>query len=128
VIDQCSGFAGTPGKVIMGGPMTGWAQKDLSAAVVKGTSGILVLTEDEVEYGAERQCVGCDKCINVCPVFLMPNFIVKHTKRGQYDKANVYGAQDCFECGCCAYVCPSRISHVAYVRKAKAEIAAAEKK
>jgi electron transport complex protein RnfC len=58
----------------------------------------------------------------------MPNFIVKHTKRGQYGKANVYGAQDCFECGCCAYVCPSRISHVAYVRKAKAEIAAAEKK
>lgn len=128
VISQCGGFAGTPGKVIMGGPMTGWAQKDLSAAVVKGTSGILVLSKDEVDYGAERQCVGCDKCIDVCPVFLMPNFIVKHTKRGQYGKANVYGAQDCFECGCCAYVCPSRISHVAYVRKAKAEIAAAEKK
>ena len=128
VIDQCGGFAGTPGKVIMGGPMTGWAQKDLSAAVVKGTSGILVLGKDEVDYGAERQCVGCDRCIDACPMFLMPNFIVKYTKRGKYDEANRFGAQDCFECGCCAYVCPSRISHVAYVRKAKAELAAAEKK
>jgi Na+-translocating ferredoxin:NAD+ oxidoreductase subunit C len=128
VIEQCGGITGNPGKVIMGGPMTGFAQKDLSAPCQKGTSGILVLTEEAVDQGAEQQCVGCDKCLDVCAMFLMPNFIVKHAKRGQWDLADKYGARDCFECGCCSYVCPAHIQHVAYVRKSKAEIAAASKK
>jgi len=123
MIEQCGGFAGTPGKVIMGGPMTGFAQKDLSAVVVKGTSGIVVLTKDAVEEEAERTCVGCDKCLDACPMFLMPNMIVKYTKRERYDLADKYGTKDCFECGCCSYVCPSNIKHVGYVRVAKAEIA-----
>ncbi|MHB8895389.1 MAG: electron transport complex subunit RsxC [Candidatus Geothermincolia bacterium] len=128
VIEQCGGMVGAPGKVIMGGPMTGFAQKDLSTMCQKGTSGILILTEEEVEQGEEQQCVGCDKCLDVCAMFLMPNFIVKSAKRGQWDLADKYGARDCFECGCCSYVCPARIQHVAYVRKAKAELAAAAKK
>jgi electron transport complex protein RnfC len=128
LIEHCGGFVGTPGKVIMGGPMTGFAQQDLSAVVVKGTSGIVVFAEESVKEETERQCVGCDKCVDACPMFLMPNMIVKHVKRAEYDKADLYGARDCFECGCCSFVCPSRIPHVAYVRIAKAEIAAAKKK
>jgi len=128
VIEQCGGMIGAPGKVIMGGPMTGFAQKDLSASCVKGTSGILILTEEAVEQSEEQQCVGCDKCLDACAMFLTPNFIVKHAKRGQWELADKYGARDCFECGCCSYVCPARIQHVAYVRKTKAELAAASKK
>lgn len=128
LIEHCGGLASTPGKVIMGGPMTGFAQQDLSAVVVKGTSGIVVFPGEDVQEEMERQCVGCDKCVDACPMFLMPNMIVKHVKRAQYDKAESYGALDCFECGCCSFVCPSRIPHVAYVRIAKAEIAAAKKK
>ncbi len=124
VVQSCGGFVGTPGKVIMGGPMTGWAQDDLAVSVIKGTSGIVVLTRDLVAELAEQECVGCDKCLDACPLFLMPNYIVKHTKRGQYEKAKLYGgAEECFECGCCSYVCPSAILHVAYVRKAKKELA-----
>jgi len=128
VIEQCGGIIGNPGKVIMGGPMTGFAQKDLSASVVKGTSGIVVLPAEAVEESAEQQCVGCNKCGDVCPMFLMPNFIVKQAKRGRWNLTEKYGANDCFECGCCSYVCPARIRHIAYVRKAKAELAAAAKK
>ena len=128
VIEQCGGFAGTPGKVIVGGPMTGWAQKDLSAAVVKGTNGVVVLDIASVDVEEEQKCVGCDKCLDACPIFLMPNSIVKYAKVGKWEMADKYGVNDCFECGCCSYVCPSGISHVAYVRKAKAELTAAEKK
>lgn len=128
VIRECGGMAGSPGKVIIGGPMTGWAQKDLSASVLKGTSGILVLTREMVADAAEQTCVGCDKCLDACPMFLTPNFIVKYAKRGLWELSDRYGARDCFECGCCSYVCPANIPHVAYVRKAKAAIAAAEKK
>ncbi len=128
VIEQCGGMVGTPGKVIMGGPMTGWAQKELAASVVKGTSGILVLTREAAAVGAEQQCVGCDKCLDVCPMFLTPNMIVRYARRGKWAEADRFGARDCFECGCCSYACPANIPHVAYVRKAKAEIAAMEKK
>ncbi len=128
LVDACGGFVGNPVKLIMGGPMTGWAQSDTSAAVVKGTSGIVVLTSDVVEMGEEAECVRCSKCIDACPMFLSPNFIVQAAKRGQWDKAEMWGALDCFECGCCSFECPAFIPHVDYVRKAKAEIAALKKK
>jgi electron transport complex protein RnfC len=128
VIEQCGGLSGDVAKVVIGGPMTGWAQKDLSATVVKGTSGILALTSEVVDTNAEQKCVGCGKCIEACPMFLTPNYIVKYARRGQWDLADKFGARDCFECGCCSYVCPASIPHVGYVRKAKAEITAAEKK
>jgi electron transport complex protein RnfC len=128
VIEQCGGTVGDVGKVIMGGPMTGFAQKDLSASVVKGTSGILVLTGDMVDAAEEQQCVSCGKCADVCSMFLQPNYIVKYVKRGDWEMADKVGARDCFECGCCSYVCPANIRHVAYTRKAKAEIAALAKK
>ncbi|MBN1288463.1 MAG: electron transport complex subunit RsxC [Actinobacteria bacterium] len=124
VIEQCGGFVNNPEKVIMGGPMTGFAQKSLSAPTVKGTSGIVVLTGKETGESEERECVGCGKCVDACPMFLMPNSIVKYIKRNQYEKADKYGVKDCFECGCCSYVCPARIHHVGYVRIAKAELAA----
>lgn len=128
VIEQCGGMTGGVAKVIVGGPMTGWAQKDLSANVVKGTSGILAFTQDVIDTNAEQRCVGCDKCLDACPMFLTPNAIAKSARLGKWELADRYGARDCFECGCCSYVCPARIPHVGYVRKAKAEIAAAAKK
>jgi len=128
LIEACGGFVGQPGKVIMGGPMTGWAQPDTSAPVVKGTSGIVVLTPELVDVGAEEECVRCGKCTDVCPMFLLPNFIVQAVKKGQWDRAEMWGALDCFECGCCSFTCPAYIPHVDYVRKAKAEIAALKRR
>ncbi|MDD3719033.1 MAG: electron transport complex subunit RsxC [Actinomycetota bacterium] len=128
LIEACGGFVGNPVKLIMGGPMTGWAQSGTTANVVKGTSGVVVLTSDVVEMGEETDCVRCSKCIEACPMFLSPNFIVQAAKRGQWDKAEMWGALDCFECGCCSFECPAFIPHVEYVRKAKAEIAALKKK
>jgi len=127
VIEQRGGMSPDTVRVVMGGPMTGFAQDDLSVPVVKSTSGILLLDSATVAAGEELQCVSCDRCLEVCPMFLMPNSIVKFARRGKWDLAEKYGAKDCFECGACAYVCPARIPHIAYVRKAKAELAAAAK-
>ncbi len=128
LIEACGGLVGNPTKLIMGGPMTGWAQSDTSASVVKGTSGVVVLTADVVDLGEESECVRCGKCIEACPMFLSPNYIVQATRRAQWDKAEMWGALDCYECGCCSFSCPAYIPHVSYVRKAKAEIAARKKK
>jgi Na+-translocating ferredoxin:NAD+ oxidoreductase subunit C len=128
LISACGGFVGNPVKLIVGGPMTGWAQTEENATVVKGTSGVVVLTSDVVDLGEEAECVRCGKCVEACPMFLSPNFIVQSTRRGQWDKAEMWGALDCFECGCCSFECPAYIPHVEYVRKAKAEIAALKRK
>jgi H+/Na+-translocating ferredoxin:NAD+ oxidoreductase subunit C len=128
LIDACGGLSGDTAKIIMGGPMTGWAQPDASAPVTKGTSGVLAFTADAVDAADEHQCVRCGKCIDVCPMFLQPNFIVQAVKDEMWDKAELWGALDCFECGCCSFTCPAYIPHVTYVRKAKADIAALKRR
>lgn len=127
LIDACGGTIGDVRKIIMGGPMTGWPQPDLEAPVVKGSSGVLALTAEVLELSEEEECVGCGKCVDACPMFLMPNYIVKSVNRRDWEDSDRWGARDCFECGCCAYVCPARIDHVKYVRTAKREIAALKK-
>ncbi|MBC7230428.1 MAG: electron transport complex subunit RsxC [Actinobacteria bacterium] len=128
LIDACGGVKGDTAKIIMGGPMTGWAQPGAGAPVVKGTSGVLLFTADMVDVGEEHECVRCGKCVDVCPMFLQPNFIVQAVKREEWDRAEMWGALDCFECGCCSFTCPAYIPHVSYVRKAKADIAALKKR
>jgi electron transport complex protein RnfC len=128
LIEACGGFQGETGSLIMGGPMTGWAQPDASAPVIKGTSGVLAFTPDMVDVADEHQCVRCGKCIDACPMFLQPNFIVQAVKAEEWDKAELWGALDCFECGCCSFTCPAYIPHVTYVRKAKADIAALKRR
>jgi len=128
LVEACGGIKGEAAKLIMGGPMTGWAQPDSSAPIVKGTSGILLFTPDLIDTAEEHECVRCGKCLDVCPMFLLPNFIAQSAKRELWDKAEMYGALDCFECGCCSFTCPAYIPHVSYVRKAKAEIAALKKR
>lgn len=122
LIDQCGGFAAPPGKVILGGPMTGWAIDDMSVPVQKGTSGIVVLTQEYVDTHPVLACVRCGKCVESCPMGLMPNMIGIYAERGNWDGAEKWNAMDCFECGSCAYVCPSKRPIVDWVRQAKRAI------
>ncbi len=122
LIDQCGGFAGEPGKVILGGPMTGWAVNDLDVPVQKGTSGVVVLTRQYLDANPTLSCVRCGKCVEACPMGLMPNMIGIYGERERYDDAEKWNAMDCFECGACSYVCPSKRPMVDWVRKSKQAI------
>jgi Na+-translocating ferredoxin:NAD+ oxidoreductase subunit C len=126
VIEQSGGFKEgvQPGKVVLGGPMTGWAQSSLDIPVIKGTSGILLFSEEMVIKSEHMACVRCGKCVDHCPMNLYPNYIGVHAENGQYNKAVEWGAMDCFECGICVYVCPSNRPIVQFVRDTKKEIAA----
>ena len=128
LIEAAGGTTDGPVKLIMGGPMTGFAQEEPIANVVKGSSGVLVLTDELVDIREEHGCVRCTKCVAACPMYLMPNYIVEAVQKEDWAKAELWGAMDCFECGCCSYTCPAYIPHVQYVRKAKAEIAALKKR
>ncbi len=95
-------------KMISGGPMMGFAFSDEDTPIVKGTSGITVLTFQD-ELLSAFPCVSCGKCVEHCPMGLMPNKMFRNIKYGNYQVAMDLGLMDCKECGCCAYSCPSHI-------------------
>ena len=115
------------GKIILGGPMTGFAQSRLDVPVAKGTSGILVFSPKMVVESKYRDCVRCGKCVDHCPMFLYPNYIGLYAEQGRYKLAADWGAMDCFECGICVYTCPSNRPIVQFVRETKKQMAAAAK-
>lgn len=119
VFDQCGGLKEDVGKVIMGGPMMGLAQSDLEAPVIKGTSGLLVLTEKQSRRGQERPCISCAHCIDACPMGLMPKILGQFVQHEMFDEAESYHVLDCIECGSCSFVCPSNINLVHLIKYGK---------
>ncbi len=120
LIEQCGGFKGEAGKVVSGGPMMGFAMSSLDVPVTKGTSGILVLPEEGVSHVEDfGPCIRCGRCIDICAMGLMPSMISILSEKGFYEEAKEYNLFDCFECGSCAFVCPSKRPIVQFVRLAK---------
>lgn len=128
IIEQCGGFTEPPAKIIIGGPMMGVAQYTTDIPVVKGTSGILALSNLDVEIVEPLPCIRCGRCIEACPMGLMPLFINACAEKGRFEQAEEYRILDCIECGCCSFVCPSQRRLVQSIRYAKSEILARRKK
>ncbi|HHZ00429.1 MAG TPA: electron transport complex subunit RsxC [Tissierellia bacterium] len=127
-IDMCGGYKEEPGKIISGGPMMGIAQYTDEVPVIKGTSGILVLNKKEAEVPEPSNCILCGKCVDACPVNLMPYKISRFSLLRNFDGADEYHATDCIECGACSYVCPAKRPLKESISVAKKEILTRRKK
>ncbi len=128
LISQCGGFNGTPGKIIAGGPMTGYTQFTLDAPITKGVTGVIVLTEEEAAPYKTTPCIRCGKCVEVCPAFLEPITISAYSLKDRYEEAEKFNALDCIECGSCSYICPAKRPLTESIAHAKREITASRKK
>jgi electron transport complex protein RnfC len=124
LVEFCGGFTVTPSRVLMGGPMMGQVLPGLEAPVVKGTSGIIALTAAEAHAASQRACLHCGRCVDVCPVGLVPLDLAARVRAGRIDDAAELGMGDCLSCGCCAYVCPAHLPLAHLFNYAKGEIAA----
>jgi electron transport complex protein RnfC len=120
---QC-GLEGEVGKLISGGPMMGVALPSAEVPVIKGTSGILVLTPTEAEIPPEKPCIRCGRCVDACPIGLVPTFLDQFSRKEMWDRAEEHHIVDCIECGSCAYACPSKRHLVPALRLGKAEVIA----
>jgi electron transport complex protein RnfC len=109
VLAFCGGVTEDAAEVLFGGPMMGTAIANLDAPVLKGTTGIVVLTRDEVRDTAQSPCIHCGRCLDACPMFLNPSLLGDLARAGRYDEMAAAHLADCMLCGSCSYVCPSSI-------------------
>jgi len=124
----CGGYRQDVERLLIGGPMMGYAVNSDAVPVIKTTNCILAVTREEMPAPPPAQpCIRCGKCTEVCPADLLPQQLYWYSRSGNYDAAQDYDLFDCIECGCCAYVCPSHIPLVQHYRHAKTEIWAQEK-
>jgi len=120
LIDFCGGLNDNAARIVCGGPMMGQAIGDLRTPVTKTTSGITVLTEEDVARADETNCVRCGRCVDVCPLNLVPTRLGLASREGIWDIAKKYSITSCMECGCCAFVCPASLPLVQLIRQGKA--------
>ena len=110
-------------RLIMGGPMMGFAVPDASVPIVKTTNCLLAPTEAELPTPPPAQaCIRCGLCAQACPASLLPQQLFWFARGKEYDKLEQHNLFDCIECGACSWVCPSNIPLVQYYRASKAEV------
>ena len=109
-------------KVINGGPMMGFAQADLRPVTAKGTSSLLFLSHKMFSEFEPTQCINCGRCINHCPMNLVPRDMERAVIKEDFARAEKLGAMNCIECGSCAFICPAKRPLVQAIRLAKKEI------
>ncbi len=125
LIEFAGGLQPDAARIIAGGPMMGFTLSDFGTPVTKGTSGITVLTHDDLVQAQSTACVRCGNCVDVCPMGLVPTRIALASRHRAWDLARRYHIASCVECGSCAYECPAKIPLVQLIRTGKATLAAA---
>lgn len=120
ILDFCGGIKEETKKVILGGPMMGFSVPSLDMPAIKGTGAILALTERFTFYSDDWECcIRCGRCVDHCPMGLMPADMGLALERGKVELSKEYGLMDCIECGVCTYVCPAKRPIVQWIKKGK---------
>jgi len=128
LINYCGGLTSDAARIISGGPMMGFSFSDLRAPVTKGTSGVTILTHKDIKKSEETSCVRCGRCVDACPMNLVPSRLALASRNKNIEIAKSYHIMACFECGSCAYICPANLPIVQLVRMGKAMVVASQKK
>jgi len=123
-IEAAGGIPENTGKIIGGGPMMGKAMSSTAIPVVKGSSGILLMKEEESKRAKTQDCIRCSKCISVCPMGLEPYLLMLTAQKELHERSEDARIMDCIECGSCVYTCPAHRPLLDYIRLEKAQVGA----
>ena len=127
LIEFCGGLKPDAARLVAGGPMMGFAFSNPATPVTKGAGGLTVMSEEEVRAGEESACVRCGKCVDACPMNLVPTKIALASRHQDIALSRRYNIMACFECGSCAFTCPAHIPLVQLIRAGKARVVAADR-
>jgi electron transport complex protein RnfC len=127
LIEFCGGLTPDAARLVAGGPMMGFAFSNPDTPVTKGAGGLTVMSKEEVRIGEESACVRCGKCVDACPMNLVPTKIAMAARHQDIALSRRYNIMACFECGSCAYTCPAQIPLVQLIRAGKAQVIAADR-
>lgn len=119
IADYLGGTRPELAKVVLGGPMMGFAVSTLDIPITKTTSSVLFLTDEEIDTTPHSQCIRCGWCLDACPMGLEPKEIGLYVEANHAEETEPFGVFECFECGSCSYVCPAKRPLVQFVRLAK---------
>lgn len=122
LVEEVGGLPEGTRKIVNGGPMMGKAIKNTDVPVTKGTSGILLISENEASRQDAKNCIRCGQCVFVCPMGLEPHLLMNLSEKGLYERLASEDAMTCIECGSCSYVCPSHRPLLDYIRFGKSII------
>ena len=124
LIEASGGLPEDTGKIIGGGPMMGKALLGTEVPVTKGTSGILILPQEDAVRRPMRNCIRCAKCVSVCPMGLNPAFLMRDVQYADWETTEKNYIVDCIECGSCSYTCPSNRPLLDFIRIGKQKVTA----
>jgi electron transport complex protein RnfC len=127
ILDFC-GLRERPRKVVIGGPMMGTTQVDMTSPIVRQNSGLLAFGESMAEAPQTTACIRCSACIDNCPIHLAPVDIQKAYQRDDVAALDKLMADLCVECGTCSYVCPARQPLAQSTRLARAKLRSEQRK
>ncbi|MFH1143635.1 MAG: electron transport complex subunit RsxC [Candidatus Eisenbacteria bacterium] len=119
LVEQRGGLTPDAARIVLGGPMMGPTAPSLELPVMKGMSGVLVLSAEEMQASREFPCIRCGRCVDACPLHLAPAQIARLVAKRRIPEALAAHLRCCVECGTCGYVCPSGIPLVQYMRSGK---------
>ena len=114
VIDAVGGFKVEPKKMISGGPMMGLPIFSLDMPVSKNSSALLAFEKDSLTNIKQTNCINCGRCVEACPINLLPTRMYKATKADNFEEYIKLNGLECIMCGSCSYACPAKLPLTPY--------------
>ena len=122
LIEAAGGLPEDTGKVIGGGPMMGKALANTEVPICKGSSGVLLMNDQEARRAEPQPCIRCAKCVGVCPMGLEPFLLATCSAKGDWERVEHEMIMSCIECGSCQFTCPSHRPMLDYIRLGKGKV------
>jgi electron transport complex protein RnfC len=127
LVALAGGYAGTPERLIMGGPMMGVALPDDALPITAATNCLIAATAGELgDTAVEQPCIRCGLCVEACPAGLMPQELLNAVRVENTARLAELGVSECIDCGACDFACPSHIPLTAQFRTGKRLLSTAQ--